>query len=87
MRVGKGLPEQWGNLRSDGAAHCAFPSRGTSYSPTPQGRWEVKPKISRLRLEMTGVSPALQAPPPAGRRAPLGERPRGRRLSGRNHLL
>src|SRR5579875_386563 len=65
------------------------PSPQGPHPPAPQNEWEVKRRISRLRLEMTGVSPALQAPtppplkadalplPPLGRGAPRGGRLRG----------
>jgi len=42
--------------------HRRPPTQGTR-SP-PQNWWEWKRKISRLRLEMTVVSSALQAPTP-----------------------
>jgi len=39
--------------------------------PPSQNGWELKLKISRLRLEMTGASPALQAPPQPSRPTPF----------------
>jgi hypothetical protein len=62
-------------------------------APTPQNCWEVKFKISRLRLEMTGVyltrssSPTPRPSPQFGRGAPRSGRPSGRHLSGQKGCL